>query len=174
MNCLWGSVTDVEYNLSFGGVNAQSTELCGNLKLNISRSSVSRSFRHGRFVIKAFHKTRSQGMQLLVSGVWCQLGEIQGCPTDCGQSAPELESVCIADRNLCMLPAARDSACRGNLGTFKGYQGPFWKTPAEPRVFGAASGRVCLGYRPSAIHSKLKAPYRETSYQSLSTNGAYT
>lgn len=43
MKRLWSSVTDVEYNLSFQSVKAQSTELCDNLKLNDSCSSVSTS-----------------------------------------------------------------------------------------------------------------------------------
>lgn len=73
-----------------------------------------------------------------------------------------------------MFSAARDSAYRAYFGTCKGYQGPFEKTPAELHAFGAANEKACLGCHPSAIHSKLKAPYRETSYQSLSTNGACT
>lgn len=36
-------VIDVEYNLSFGSVDVQSTELCGNVKLNDSCSSMSTS-----------------------------------------------------------------------------------------------------------------------------------
>ena len=36
-------VIDVEYNLSFGSVDAQSTELCDNLELNDSCSSMSTS-----------------------------------------------------------------------------------------------------------------------------------
>lgn len=48
-------------------------------------------------------------MQLLVSGVWCQLGEIQGCPTDCGQSVPLSWRVYVLQTGI--------SACSQQPGT---------------------------------------------------------
>lgn len=90
-------------------MDAQSTELCDNLKLNGVFFCVSFCFRHGRFVMKAFFIKPDPN--LCNSVRWCAVcraREVRGCPLSCGQSATEF-GVCVYRR--------QEPACSQKPGT---------------------------------------------------------